>query len=85
MVTRSPQEIAAKGEKIYAEKFARSYERKHRGKFVAVDIDSKRAFVGDSPEQALEKAQERNPSGCFHLIRVGFAGLYRVAHIMSQA
>ncbi len=43
----SPQAIAEKGEKIYKEKYRDEFERIYQGKFVAIEIDTEKAYVGD--------------------------------------
>lgn len=76
----NPQTIAEKGESIYKEKFQEEYERKYPGKFVAIDINSADAFLGDTPEGAVQKGQKANPRGFFHLIKIGSPGVYRVGY-----
>ena len=75
-----PSTIARAGEQIYNERYKAQYESEHRGKFVAIDIKDGHATLGDSPEQTLEAAKRNNPSGLFHLIKVGSAGAFRVSY-----
>lgn len=76
----SPQVIAHKGESIYKEKFKEEYERKYSGKFVAIDVSSGEAFVADTPEEALQKAQAANVTGPLHLMKIGSEGVYKVGY-----
>lgn len=76
----APQAIAEKGERIYKNRFQKEYEEKYRGKFLAIDINSEQAFMAETPEEAIEKAQTANPSGPFHLIKIGASGVYRVGY-----
>lgn len=76
----TPQEIADKGEALYKQRFQAEYEERHLGKYLAIDITSEEAFVADSPEQAIEAAQRKNPNGFFHLVKVGSPGVYRVGY-----
>ena len=76
----SPKEMAAKGEAIYNEKYRAQYEAEHPGKFVAIDINTGKAWVNDTPEGALGTAQGDSPEGLFHLIKVGAPGVYRVGY-----
>jgi len=48
-----PTEVAARGEKIYAEKYQKEFEAKHTGKFVAIEVETERAFVGSTSGEAL--------------------------------
>ncbi len=71
---------AERGEEIYARLYKTEYEEKYPGLFVAIDVQSERAFVGDSPEDALTKARSDLSDGTFHLIQVGSPGVYRVGY-----
>jgi len=73
---RSIQAIAELGERIYKEYFQQRYEAKHHGKFVAVNVHTKDAFLGDTPDEALERGCDAGSKGMFHLIRVGFASAF---------
>jgi len=80
----SPQMIANKGEALYKNKFQSEYEAKYLGKFVAIDIASEEAFVADNPEDAIAAAQEKNPNGFFHLVKVGSPGVYRLGYTQEK-
>ncbi len=75
-----PQEIVEAGEKIYAEKYKQDYERNHPGKFAAVDVLTGAAYVAEFPEDALQQAREKAPTGLFHLIKIGSPGAFRVSY-----
>ncbi|MBI4466548.1 MAG: hypothetical protein HY656_03865 [Acidobacteria bacterium] len=76
----NPKAIAEEGERIYLESYKAEYEKKYAGKFVAIDINTKEAFLDDYAEGALEKAKAKSPHGLFHLIRVGSPGAFRVSY-----
>lgn len=76
----SPKEAAARGEKIYNDKYKTAFETEHYGKYVAVDIITEEAFVADSPEDAIGLARKSNPKGIFHLVKVGSTGAFRVSY-----
>lgn len=75
-----PRAVANEGERIYLQKYKAEYEAQHQGKFVAIDVRSEQAFLGDTPEQALEQARKQAPSGLFHLMKVGSLGAFRVSY-----
>ncbi|MBV9611039.1 MAG: hypothetical protein JO091_01140 [Acidobacteriaceae bacterium] len=75
-----PRAVASEGERIYLEKYKSEYEAQHRGKFVAIDVNSEQAFLGDTPEQSLEEAKKQAPDGLFHLMKVGSLGAFRVSY-----
>lgn len=79
-MTRTPQEIAEKGEALYKSRFRAEYEEGHVGQFLAIDVTLEEAFVADTPEGALETAQRKNPQGFFHLVKIGSPGVYRVGY-----
>ncbi len=80
LTSSNPGVIAETGERIYDEKYRAEYEAKHGGKFVAVNVHTGGATLGDTPEEALRRAKETDPSGIFHLIRVGSPGAFRVSY-----
>lgn len=75
-----PDKIAELGEKIYRERYKERYEHEHPEKFVAIDVNTESAYLGETPEDALEKAMAAAPDGVFHLVRVGFSWVFRVAY-----
>ncbi len=81
----TPQTLAEKGERIYNQKYRSDYEARHLGKFVAIDVDSELAFVGNTPEAALQSGREKNPQGAFHLVKVGSPGVFRVGYAGRQS
>lgn len=72
----NPEIIAEKGEKIYQEKLKDTLEKDHKGEFVAIEVESEKYFLGKTPEEALEVAKKEFSDRIFHLIRIGFAGIY---------
>jgi len=81
----NPKAAAELGEKIYRELYQDAYEREHPGKFVAINVLDKNAFVGDTPEEVLDRAHATAPTGIFHLIQVGHAGAFRVSYSQSSS
>ena len=79
-MTKTPHHIKEKGERLYKERFRSKYEKKHSGKFLAIDITTEEAFVADTPEKAMEEAQNKNPNGFFHLVKIGSPGVYRIGY-----
>lgn len=72
----SPSSIATLGQKIYDERYKAALEGNQQGKFVAVNVRTAEATLGDTPEKALEAARTKSPDGLFHLVRVGFPSAY---------
>ncbi|MEK7103853.1 MAG: hypothetical protein AAB842_00450 [Patescibacteria group bacterium] len=73
----NPEIIAEKGENIYQEKLKDILEKDHKGEFVAIEVESERYFLGKTPEEALGVAKKEFSDRIFHLIRIGYAGVYK--------
>jgi len=63
-------EMAAKGESIYAT-LKEKLEKEHRGKFVAIEVDSGDYFLGRTLQEADKKARQKYPDRVFYVIRIG--------------
>ena len=81
----NPKAVAERGEEIYTQKYKGAFESEHPGKFVAIDVMSEKAYIGDSPVEALEAARKDAPKGLFHLVRVGSRGAFRVSYTNNAA
>jgi hypothetical protein len=77
----NPHGITEKGSKIYDVRYRSDFERRHFGKFAAIDIETETAYVGDFPETALKQAKSANPRGVFYLVRVGSRGAFKVSRL----
>ena len=65
------QKIAEEGSKIY-EQIKGSYDPKEKGKFLAIDIDSRKAYLGHTSAEALALARENHPDKIFYVVKIGF-------------
>ena len=81
----SPKAIADAGEKIYSESLKEKLEATELGRFVAINVRTAEATLGDSPEEALELAKQKDPNGLFHLIKVGSAGVFQIGYTCHGA
>ena len=79
----NPEAVAKAGEAIYQEMYRENYEQNHRGMFVAINVNTKAATLGETAGEALQKAKEADPQGVFHLIRVGFSGAFQLSRHQS--
>ena len=75
-----PKVIAELGEKIYADRYRTEYEANYRGQFVVIDVETGKAYRGQSPEEAYAVARQDVSHGTFHLIKIGEPGAYRVSY-----
>ncbi len=65
------QKIAEEGTKIY-ESLKLQYEPVQNGKFLAIDIESKEAYLGNTSAEALELARQKHPKKVFYVVKIGF-------------
>jgi len=75
----NPKAIAEAGEAIYREVYQRDLELNHLGKYVAINIQTRTASLGDTPPEALMMAKAEDAHGVFHLMRVGFPGAFQLS------
>jgi len=76
----NPAAAAELGETIYRERYQERFEFEHSGKFVAINIATGEATLGDTAEGALDQAHDLDSSGFFPLIRVRHAGAFRLGY-----
>ncbi len=65
------QHIAEEGSKIYQE-IKSQYDPKEKGKFLAIDIDSKKIYLGTTSVEAVEEAKTNHPDKIFYVVKIGF-------------
>ena len=65
------QKIAEEGAKI-CEQIKVNYDPKERNKFLAIDIDSKKVYLGNTSAEALELARQKHPNKVFYVVKIGF-------------
>ena len=75
----STEQIASLGRKLYDERHREGLEEKHRGKFVAIDVTTGKAYMAEHSEDALEKAYNSSADGFFYLIRIGFPAAFSLS------
>lgn len=65
------QKIAEEGAKIYSQVKV-TYDPKEKGKFLAIDIESKKAYLGSTSAEALDLARSKHPNKVFYVVKIGF-------------
>lgn len=78
------QKIAERGAKIY-EQIKIKYDPKEKGKFLAIDIDSKEVYLGNTSADALELAREHHPNKVFYVVKIGFDVAETMARSFSES
>ena len=64
------QEIVDKGEKIY-EEIKSQYEPQKNGKFLAIEVESSKAYFGEESADAVALAKKEHPGKVFYLVKIG--------------
>ncbi len=76
--------LGARGEQIYNEKYKEEFERKYWGQYAIIDINSGKAFVGKTEDEAREKAHREAPKGFFMVFGIGFDASERLLTLMGH-
>lgn len=72
------EDVIARGKKIYEERLKGELEPRHRGRYVAVEPDSGRYFLGDTSAEAAGAAHDALPRSHFYLTRVGYGAAHSI-------
>jgi hypothetical protein len=62
---------------IYQKKYKTEFEEKYKGQYVAIDVESGDAFVGETGLEAYYEAIKTHPGNFFFFIRIGLPPLKR--------
>jgi len=73
------QGIASEGARIY-DSLRLQYEPAQNGKFLAIDIESKETFIGNTSSEAVELARKAHPDKVFYVVKIG----HSVAETMAS-
>lgn len=65
------QKIAEKGAKIY-DRIKIKYEPHDNGKFLAIDVESEKEYLGKTSAEALTLARAQHPNKVFYVVKIGF-------------
>ena len=78
------QKIAEAGAKIY-ESLRLQYEPDQNGKFLAIDIESKEIFTGNTSSEAVELARKTHPNKVFYVVKIGFSAAETLASLARNS
>lgn len=82
--TADIQRIAQEGIQIYNQ-IKIQYDPEHRGKFLAIDIDSKQVYLGNTSADAVALARSKHPNKVFYVVKIGFDVAETLAHTFTGA
>ena len=74
--------LAEAGNQVY-EDFVKPNidEEAEKGRFVAIEVESHNYYIGNTPVDAFLLAREKHPDKVFHLVRIGFPGVYEISRL----
>lgn len=71
-------EIITRGRRVYEERLKSLLEPKQKGRFIAIEPETERYFVGDNGTEALVAAHKAMPESQFYLKRIGYDTTHRL-------
>ena len=77
------QKVVTEGVKIY-QKIKNQYEPDKNGKFLAIDIDSKDAYMADTSADAVVMARKEHSKKVFYVVKIGFDAVETIAHLFAK-
>jgi hypothetical protein len=77
-VRYSPEEVAARGEAIYAQSIRDQVEFVHKGKFLVVDIETGNFEIDADDLSATKRALARSQDAALYGVRIGSPAAYRL-------
>lgn len=73
MISQSEvQKISEEGLKIYQE-IKHRYGEENIGKFLAIETESRKVYLGDTTSEAVESARKAHPDKIFYVVKIGFS------------
>jgi hypothetical protein len=73
--TVNAKRIGHEGQQVY-EHLRQRLEKRYKGKIVAIEVESGDYFVGDTLQEAIQKARTKYPNKIFYSVRVGYPAVY---------
>lgn len=70
------ESVIERGERLYREKLKALLLPEHTGKFLVVDPETERYFLGDTSAEAIGVAHDAMPEARFYLKRIGYTAAH---------
>ena len=71
MLTGESQRVAEQAKHLYEDKYRQTLEESHLGEFVCIEPNSGDYFLGNSFDEAVNKAIDAHPDRLTYTLRVG--------------
>ena len=75
--------IASRGEELYQQNIRANVEAEHKGKFLAVDIETGDYAIADEDLDATDRLLSKRPDALVYGLRIGFPAAYRIGFKIS--
>lgn len=73
MLTGESQRVADRAKQLYEVKYRQALEKSDFGAFVCIEPESEDYFIGETLDDAVNKAIDTHPDRLTHTLRVGHA------------
>lgn len=73
------EDIVHRGELLYATRLKSQYEPLETGKYLAIDVDAGKCFLGQTGADALVLATQAHPEKIFYLKKIGYDAAESIA------
>jgi hypothetical protein len=77
------EKIVTEGTEIY-QAIKNKYEPKENGKFLAIDISSRDAYLSETSAQAVMNAKKDHPNNIFYVVKVGSDAAETISHLFHK-
>ena len=74
----APGKLIEEGKRVYTERLQTVLEPEHTGRFVAIEPQTGRYFLGDTGSEALVAARSAMPDSLFFLARIGYPAAHSI-------
>ena len=74
----SPSEHVDRAREVYRSLIGSELERANRGRFVALDIESRDFEIGDDRLEVSKRLRDRHPNAIMSVLRIGYPAIGRI-------
>lgn len=71
MMSAESKAIAEKARQLYESRFCDKLDQEHQGRYLCIEPESGRYFLGDTFDQAVNAATDEFPDRLTHTLRIG--------------
>ncbi|MBM4031232.1 MAG: hypothetical protein FJ291_05535 [Planctomycetes bacterium] len=76
--TMDHRELGRRGREYYDRFLREKLEPQHKGKFLALEVETGEYELGDTTLEALDRAEAKHPDSVFCILRVGYRTAGRI-------